>query len=159
MARREVDPRALKLEKKDDYINLFEAEAVGRELEKLEKGRPSQDYVLLNVNKGDWAEKVDHQNHKHKEFTTTVFQLKEVGPDVKNPKCRPGAWVMVSPGARMTIMEWGEKQNVIVREYEIMYYFDLNPKEEFQKELDKYRENKNRDSKPEHMPLVNGGDA
>lgn len=157
MARGTIDPRVIKKELTDNYVSIFDEKKAGKNLQELTKnpGFPTQDFILIEVGDNDIAVDKLPNGEERRSLDSVVFKIIALGPDVKSPALKPGASIQVSPQARMVTLQWGEKQNCLVREYEIIYVFSLDPKEEYKKQIELIKS----DSKQNSVPLSAGGDA
>lgn len=152
-----INSKVIGQSKDPKFVNMFEEKAARQAVQDItnKPGRPTQDFVLLEAKETDFLEHKDASNRIHRELDTMVFKIISCGMEVKDKRLKEGVFVQVSPSARMITLQWGTLRNILIREFEIVYIFDTNPQDEYDKQVEKVKS----DNLAKLVPTSSGGNA
>lgn len=120
--------------KREQNKNEFLAQVeVLRDMDNILPGDPGADVVVVRSLPENYEYKRNSPTEdKQRIAVTMVYQVLEVGPEVKNKKIKKGSWVQLSGYGRYQAIEWGNNYMLLPREHEILWVFDRNPHQEFE---------------------------
>lgn len=79
-------------------------------------------------------------------LNSLVFKILAVGPTVEDLK--PGMWVQVRPIARMSLLDWGNRTNILIGDNDIVWVFEGDPKLREKMEVENERNKANTKKEP-----------
>ena len=128
--------------RKANKLSVFEKNALNVELAKEVPGGPTAGKVLISIKEDEIAKKTSQLL----ETNTNVHQI-IVSYECNDPRMIAGAWVQMQKNSAMEELEWADKTQMLVREHQVVWVFDRDPRKAA---LDKAAEMFENDTKDEH---------